>query len=105
MIWNLCPLFHNGAVATALTPIDLTSGANAVAASLTSSATITGGFTSTPGQVDITATTNQANITVINNGVANNQAFTFTANQAEAKATVSSLVAGISQSAFAGYRS
>src|ERR1035441_1472696 len=95
----------NAAAATALTPIDLTSGANAVAASLTSSATITGGFTSTPGQVDITATTNQANITVINNGVANNQAFTFTANQAEAKATVSSLVAGISQSAFAGYRS
>src|ERR1017187_8741699 len=93
----------NGAVATALTPIDLTSGANAVAASLTSSASITGGFTSTPGQVDITATTNQANITVINNGVANNQAFTFTANQAEAKATVSSVVAGITQSAFTGY--
>src|ERR1035441_9030216 len=41
----------NGAAATALTPIDLTSGANAVAASLTSNATITGGFTSTPGQV------------------------------------------------------
>src|ERR1017187_6086232 len=43
----------NGAAATALTPIDLTTGAHAVAASLTSNATITGGFTSTPGQVDL----------------------------------------------------
>ena len=94
----------NGLAATPLTSIDLTAGANARAASLTSSATITGGFVSTPGQVDITALTNQANITVINNGVANNKTFTFGANQAEAKATVVSLVTpGMTQAGFLGY--
>src|ERR1039457_1303501 len=94
----------NGLAATALTPIDLTTGAHAVAASLTSSASITGGFTSTAGQVDLTATTDQADITVINNGVANHQAFTFGANQAEAKATVASVVTpGMTQAGFLGY--
>src|ERR1039458_1298536 len=94
----------NGQQATALTAIDLTTGAHAVAASLTSSATITGGFTSTPGQVDLTAATDQANITVINNGVANNQAFTFGANTAESQATaVSGTTPGMTQAGFLGY--
>ena len=94
----------NGLAATALTPIDLTTGAHAVAASLTSSATITGGFTSTAGQVDLTATTDQANITVINNGVVNNQAFTFGANTAESQATaVSTTTPGMTQAGFLGY--
>jgi flagellin len=91
----------NGQQATALTAIDLTAGAHAVAASLTSSAPITGGFTNTAGQVDLTATTDQANITVINNGVANNQAFTFGANTAESQATAVS--SGMTQSGFGGY--
>jgi flagellin len=94
----------NGLAATALTAIDLTTGAHAVAASLTSSATITGGFTSTAGQVDLTATTDQANITVINNGVVNNQAFTFGANTAESQATaVSTTTPGMTQAGFLGY--
>src|ERR1022692_16576 len=63
----------NGAAATALTPIDLTHGAHAVAASLTSSASVTGVAPgNSAGTVDITAANNKLNVTVINNGAVTN---------------------------------
>jgi flagellin len=94
----------NGAAATALTPIDLTLGANASAASITSTATILGGFTSAAGVVDITTGVNDtADITVINNGAIAHQLLTFAPNTSESQAGITSATAGISQSAFTGY--
>jgi flagellin len=66
----------NGAASTALTAIDLTTGAHAVAASATSSAAIGVG-----GAVDITAANQNLDITVTNNGTATNQVFALAANQ------------------------
>jgi flagellin len=66
----------NGQASTALTPIDLTTGASATAASLTGS--IVGATTNNPNgvsAVDVTAANNNLNITVTNNGVADNQIF------------------------------
>ena len=65
----------NGQSSIALTPIDLTAGAHAVAASATSSASVAS------GAVDITATNANLDITVTNNGVATNHAFALTTNQ------------------------
>ena len=54
----------NGGSSTALTPIDLTLGAHATAASVTGST-----VTLTPqGGVDITALNDKFNVTVVNNG-------------------------------------
>src|ERR1035437_5419130 len=90
----------NGLAATALTPIDLTTGAHAVAASLTSSASVTGVAPgNSAGTVDITAANNQLNVTVINNGTVTNQAISLSTN------TVATQGAAISSITGAGYGS
>jgi len=68
----------NGAASTALTAIDLTTGAHATAASVASTAGIGAGVT---GAVDITAANQNLDITVTNNGVATNQVFALATNQ------------------------
>jgi len=73
----------NGGAATALTPIDLTAGAHASAASVTGGALALGG-------VDITATNNALNISVVNNGVATNWTGTLTTNQVATSGAVAS---------------
>jgi flagellin len=82
----------NGATSTALTPIDLTAGAHAVAASATSSASI--GPT-----VDITAANRNLNITVTNNGTATTQAIALTTNQV---ATAGAAASSITEAGFSG---
>src|ERR1017187_7249467 len=91
----------NGLAATALTPIDLTTGAHAVAASLTSSASVTGVAPgNSAGTVDITAANNQLNVTVINNGTVTNQAISLSTNTVATQgAAISSVTGG------AGYAS
>ena len=83
----------NGQSSIALTPIDLTAGAHAVAASATSSASVAS------GAVDITATNANLDITVTNNGVATTHAFALSTNQvatsgARASTVTSANIAG-----------
>ena len=61
----------NGAQSVALSAIDLTAGAHALTASTASTASIGSGA----GTVDVLATNQNVDITVVNNGVANHQAF------------------------------
>jgi flagellin len=85
----------NGLAATALTTIDLTAGAHALAASLTSDATITGGAPgNSPGTVDITAANNKLNVTVINNGTVTNQAISLSTNTIASQGAAASTVMG-----------
>ncbi len=89
----------NGQASTALTGIDLTAGANAVAASKTSGATIGTGT----GAVDITAANNKLDITVTNNGVATNVAWALNTNQVATNGTVASTKSGLNLATFGGY--
>ena len=73
----------NGAAATALTAVDLTAGAHAAAASVTSGGLALGG-------VDITNANKALDITVVNNGVATEWAGNLTTNQAATSGSVSS---------------
>ena len=84
----------NGQQATALTPIDMTTGAHAVAASLTSSAGINGVAPGNlAGTVDITAANQDLDITVINNGAVTNHAIALSTNTVATQgAAISSVV-------------
>ena len=73
----------NGAVATAITPIDLTAGAHATAGSVTGTALSLGGL-------DINNTNNAVDLTVVNNGVATIFNSTLSTNQAATSGAVAS---------------
>jgi flagellin len=85
----------NGLGSTALTPIDLTTGAHAVAASTTSTAGIAGSAPGNgPGTVDITALNRNLDITVTNNGVATNAYINLSTSTVATKGAAISSVTG-----------
>jgi flagellin len=80
----------NGLGSAALTPIDLTAGAHAVAASTTSTAGIGTGA----GTVDITALNQNLDITVTNNGIATNAYVNLSTNIVASQGAAVSSVTG-----------
>jgi flagellin len=84
----------NGGASTALTAIDLTTGAHALAASKTSTASIGA------GGVDITAANQNLDITVTNNGVSTNELIALDTNQVATSGAKISAGAGWVQSTY-----
>jgi flagellin len=85
----------NGLGSSALTPVDFTAGAHAVAASTTSTAGIAGSAPGNgPGKVDITALNQNLDITVTNNGVATNAYINLSTSTVATKGAAISTVTG-----------